>query len=58
VSAIHQAIAGIRQVTLEGLLKQEPGVCGQETEVIPHPLREGMGLSVHPVHHSECGSKP
>jgi len=56
--AIHQVISGIRQVALEGLLKQKPGVGGQETEVIPHPLREGMGLSVHPVHHSEYDSKP
>jgi len=57
VSAIHQSMAGVGQVVLQRLLKQQPGVGGEETEVIPHPLREGMGLSVHPVHHSESGSR-
>jgi len=54
----HQPVTGVRQITLEGLLEQKPGVGGQETKVVPHSLRQGMGLSVHPEHHSGYGFRP
>jgi hypothetical protein len=58
MSLIHHTITHIRKIVLERLLKQPPGVGGEETQIIPYPLSKRMGVSVHPVHHNELGRLP